>query len=351
MVCAPAHAMYRADWTQNEGNKEPAVGRNRLQLRGADPVSRAAAGPAHRPRCRSHPYKGYKIFHFDRPHARLKSAALLSTKRRPLLSRAPGYSFACSRVASHASWTMIAIDAGAHVHRLGGQPHGLYLRLARWQCWRQRHDPAAATAQADFRCDAYRRCNLRLNINLFKGNTILLETASNKHNFNFDFYASRLRFRSLPKSIKQHEAKTFKFVDFKMLSLHSERLADIVLEPPEAEVPNDGRIDHLAPRIEPIDVGFRYSESDPWVMRHVNLVIEPGDSVALIGPSGGGKTTLVKLMLNVLAPSEGEIRYGGLPISQLGQRVGRHGYNPVRRPEAANIVGACAVQEAEGTRA
>lgn len=114
-----------------------------------------------------------------------------------------------------------------------------------------------------------------------------------------------------------------KFVEFKMLSLHSERLADIVLEPPEAEVPNDGRIDHLAPRIELIDVGFRYSESDPWVMRHVNLVIEPGDSVALIGPSGGGKTTLVKLMLNVLAPSEGEIRYGGLPISQLGQRAYR----------------------------
>lgn len=113
-------------------------------------------------------------------------------------------------------------------------------------------------------------------------------------------------------------------VEFKMLSLHCERLADIVLEHPEADGPDGGgALDRLDARIELVDVGFRYSDSDPWVLRHVNLVIEPGDSVAIVGPSGGGKTTLVKLILGILTPIEGEIRYGGVPLRKLGMRAYR----------------------------
>jgi ATP-binding cassette, subfamily B, bacterial CvaB/MchF/RaxB len=54
------------------------------------------------------------------------------------------------------------------------------------------------------------------------------------------------------------------------------------------------------------------------VLQGVTLSIEPGESVAIVGPSGGGKTTLLKLMLGILAPGSGEIRVGGLPLSQLG---------------------------------
>lgn len=108
------------------------------------------------------------------------------------------------------------------------------------------------------------------------------------------------------------------FVQYKMLSLHAERLADIVLEPIEEQAPPDRRIDQLIPRIQLVDVSFRYSEHDPWVLRHVNLIIEPGEAVAITGPSGCGKTTLLKLILNLLSPCEGEIRYGGIPIAQLG---------------------------------
>jgi ATP-binding cassette subfamily B protein RaxB len=114
-----------------------------------------------------------------------------------------------------------------------------------------------------------------------------------------------------------------KAVEFKMLSLHAERLGDIVLEPAEPEIEQARDIGHLAPRIELVDVGFRYSAGEPWVLRHLHLVIEPGDAVAIIGPSGGGKTTLVKLLLGVLSPCEGEIRYAGVPINQLGARAYR----------------------------
>lgn len=124
-----------------------------------------------------------------------------------------------------------------------------------------------------------------------------------------------------------------KGIEFKMLSLHAERLADIVLEEPELDVAGNGGIDRLRPRIELIDVSFRYSDADPWVLRHVNLVIEPGDVVALVGPSGGGKTTLIKLILAVLAPVEGEIRYGGVPIKQLGARAYRSALGAVMQDD------------------
>ncbi|MES2898492.1 MAG: peptidase domain-containing ABC transporter [Pseudomonadota bacterium] len=123
------------------------------------------------------------------------------------------------------------------------------------------------------------------------------------------------------------------FFDFKMLSLHTERLADIVLEEPEAEVHGSVSITNLDPRIELLNVGFRYSDGDPWVVRNLNLVIEPGDSLALVGPSGGGKTTLIKLILGVLTPLEGEIRYGGVPVRQLGARSYRSALGAVMQED------------------
>lgn len=105
--------------------------------------------------------------------------------------------------------------------------------------------------------------------------------------------------------------------EFRMLSLHSSRLADVVLEPPERRPPDGVPATQHAARIEFSDVSFRYDESTPWLLRHANLVIEPGESVVIVGPSGCGKTTLVKLLLGVLQPCEGEVRFGGVPIHKL----------------------------------
>jgi len=107
-------------------------------------------------------------------------------------------------------------------------------------------------------------------------------------------------------------------VEIKMLSLHSERLADIVLTEPEADnvPPND--LAHLKPSIELRNVSFRYGVGEPWVLKDMNLVLQAGQSVALIGPSGCGKTTLLKVLLGLLQPQEGEVLYGGIPIKHLG---------------------------------
>lgn len=107
-------------------------------------------------------------------------------------------------------------------------------------------------------------------------------------------------------------------IDYKMLSLNCERLADIVLEAAEPEVEHGPPVGQLLPRIELQRVSFRYGASEPWILQDINLVIEPGDSVAIAGGSGSGKTTLVKLILGSLTPTAGQIRYGGVPLEQLG---------------------------------
>lgn len=107
-------------------------------------------------------------------------------------------------------------------------------------------------------------------------------------------------------------------VEIKMLSLHSERLADIVLAEPEVDdlPPND--LTHLLPSIELRNVSFRYGEGEPWVLKDMNLVLPAAESVALVGPSGCGKTTLLKVLLGLLHPQEGEVFYGGVPVKHLG---------------------------------
>ena len=107
-------------------------------------------------------------------------------------------------------------------------------------------------------------------------------------------------------------------VELKMLSLHSERLADIALEPPERDALSESDLAHLPASIELRNVSFRYAEGEPWVLKEANFKIEAGESVAVTGPSGAGKTTLLKIALGLLEPTEGEVLYGGQRIQHIG---------------------------------
>ncbi|HET8933144.1 MAG TPA: cysteine peptidase family C39 domain-containing protein [Polyangiales bacterium] len=63
------------------------------------------------------------------------------------------------------------------------------------------------------------------------------------------------------------------------------------------------------------DVGFRYGSGGSWTLRHVNLRIEPGEQVVIVGASGQGKSTLAKLLCGVLRPTEGEVLLDGVPVT------------------------------------
>jgi ATP-binding cassette subfamily B protein RaxB len=70
--------------------------------------------------------------------------------------------------------------------------------------------------------------------------------------------------------------------------------------------------------LEARDLSFRYSDTEPFVLLNCSFRVEAGESVAFVGPSGGGKTTLVKLMLGLLSPTDGKVLAGGLDIHKLG---------------------------------
>jgi ATP-binding cassette, subfamily B, bacterial CvaB/MchF/RaxB len=110
-----------------------------------------------------------------------------------------------------------------------------------------------------------------------------------------------------------------KGIEFRMLSIHAQRVADIALaEPAPQEAAIQAQSADLPATIEVRDLSFRYSDSDPPVLQNVNLSVAEGESVAIVGPSGCGKTTLLKLIVGLLAPTEGEVLIGGVSLARLG---------------------------------
>jgi ATP-binding cassette, subfamily B, bacterial len=66
--------------------------------------------------------------------------------------------------------------------------------------------------------------------------------------------------------------------------------------------------------IEVDRVGFRYSPDGPAVLDGVSLTVAAGERVALVGPTGAGKSTLAKLMARMYDPADGAIRFGGVDL-------------------------------------
>lgn len=113
-----------------------------------------------------------------------------------------------------------------------------------------------------------------------------------------------------------------KIQELKMLSLHLERLSDITRTQTEKRVARSSGASISRFDVEFIGVSFRYSDSDPWILRDCSFRIAEGECVALVGPSGCGKSTLAKLFLGLLPPTSGHIMVGGndildLPANQL----------------------------------
>ena len=109
-----------------------------------------------------------------------------------------------------------------------------------------------------------------------------------------------------------------KGVELSMLKLQGERLADIVLAAPEEDAPTAAEGRELEARLALREVSFRYADGEPEVLSKLSLVVEPGESVAIVGPSGCGKTTLLKLMLGMHPPDAGEIAVGGVSLARIG---------------------------------
>lgn len=112
------------------------------------------------------------------------------------------------------------------------------------------------------------------------------------------------------------------------------RMAEIAVEPDEPEAPGpegDGVRGHApvqtggtrvvgpgGARVEARGLTFGYARSAEPVIRDLELVLRPGEHLAVVGPSGAGKSTLAALIAGVLEPQSGQVRLDDVPVLALG---------------------------------
>ena len=105
--------------------------------------------------------------------------------------------------------------------------------------------------------------------------------------------------------------------DFQQASVAVRRLGDVMNLPTEpfTLVPARGR--RSAGHIDVQQVGFRYNDERPFVYRNLNMTLQPGQLIVLMGASGSGKSTLTKLLMGFYPPTEGQILIDGRDIRNL----------------------------------
>lgn len=131
----------------------------------------------------------------------------------------------------------------------------------------------------------------------------------------FAFMAYKLHF------LTKGAALVDQAIAFGMLRLHLRRLSDIAMSPEDVSFgPSSAAESALKGRIELKDIVYRYSPTDPVVLDQVSLTIEPGEHLAITGPSGGGKTTLAKIILGLIEPDAGDMLVDGMPLERFGYK-------------------------------
>ncbi|WP_394147718.1 peptidase domain-containing ABC transporter [Shewanella atlantica] len=105
---------------------------------------------------------------------------------------------------------------------------------------------------------------------------------------------------------------------FRMLRLHLDRISDIALHEEEENRDGTNSIESVKGQLTLENISFSYGENETQVIDDISLTIEPGESIAIVGESGCGKTTLVKIMLGLLTPSRGRILLDGQDITHIG---------------------------------
>jgi ATP-binding cassette subfamily B protein len=119
------------------------------------------------------------------------------------------------------------------------------------------------------------------------------------------------------------------FAEMQMAHSSAERVLGLIDAVPDVHdadgVAADGHPARIG-RIEFAGVQFRYADGPP-VLHSLDLMVEPGETIALVGPTGGGKTTIVSLLCRFYEPTAGEVRFDGTdyrqrPLAWLQSKLG-----------------------------
>ncbi len=90
-----------------------------------------------------------------------------------------------------------------------------------------------------------------------------------------------------------------------------------LLEAPVLEEHNLAEIGTISGKVEIDNLTFRYKQDSPYILKDINMEINPGEFIAFVGPSGSGKSTLLRLLLGLESCSSGNILYDGKDIAQV----------------------------------
>lgn len=123
------------------------------------------------------------------------------------------------------------------------------------------------------------------------------------------------------------EALLQRFIQMRMLRVHLDRLDDVLGEQPvPARV--GARVEDVPAGIDLSGVSFRYGVADGFVFKDLSLSIRPGEFLAITGPSGHGKSTLLRILLGLETPEAGDVQFisahgsNKAVSSRIGPRIG-----------------------------
>jgi subfamily B ATP-binding cassette protein HlyB/CyaB len=106
--------------------------------------------------------------------------------------------------------------------------------------------------------------------------------------------------------------------DFQQARLSIERLGDVLNFPAEPDIsPGRSSLGRIKGKIQFEHIGFRYRLDGPPILDDINLAIEPGTTVGIVGRSGSGKSTLTKLVQRFYMPAQGRMLVDGIDLSQV----------------------------------
>lgn len=106
-------------------------------------------------------------------------------------------------------------------------------------------------------------------------------------------------------------------IDYKMISIYLTRLSDIVFHHPEEIKYSSCEINMISGALTISDLSFKYNNEE-YILKNFNLKINAGEKIVITGASGCGKTTLLKILMGLLKPNDGEIFIDDVAMSQFG---------------------------------
>lgn len=108
-------------------------------------------------------------------------------------------------------------------------------------------------------------------------------------------------------------------LQLRIMSLHNERIADIALHEKEEKKPEIEIVSDMGPiSLETNGLSYRYDSQSAPIFSALSLSVAPGESVAITGASGAGKTTLMKVLCGLFEPDSGRVLINGIDIRQIG---------------------------------